>query len=209
MLRLPTIATLIECVALSYTNTELTTLFQKLDLEAYTVLEGSNKESVALASIRSFLQALRADGWEFSEGKLIPTTPEPAVLAPEITRLQQELQDLEFTVAGTHYQQALDNFRMGLWETSNGALRSFLENLYTELCRQKTDRFFANPGGALQHLHQTHHIEPGEYILAKGLLDMSNTHGAHHGISNPEEALFRFHFSTALGRYLLTRLKYQ
>jgi hypothetical protein len=165
-----------------------------------------DEPTVSTEFIRPLLQALEADGWKFSGGKLIPETPEPAALAPEISRLQHDLQQLGLEIAATHYRHALDNFRERRCEASNGQLRCFLENLYIELCTRQTGRPFTDPGSAIQHLRQTGHIGSGEYNLARGLLEVSNERGAHHGVSDEEEALFKFHFSTALGRYLISRI---
>src|SRR5262245_32912295 len=45
------------------------------------------------------LQALRLDGFEWHDGKLIPTTPQPAALAKELSQLERNLQDLMLNVA--------------------------------------------------------------------------------------------------------------
>jgi len=157
--------------------------------------------------VQQLLSALRGEGWEFSGGKLIPTTAEPASLAPEISKLQRDLRELALSVAETHYEQALENFRERRFEASNGQLRSFLENLYIELCCRRSGKSFEDPIAAVQHLRQTGHIDGGEQNLARGLFEASHENGAHHGLSNAEEALFRFHFSTALGAYLIARLR--
>jgi hypothetical protein len=165
------------------------------------------ESSYWLEKVEDLLSALRGDGWEFSKGKLIPTTPEPASLAPETSMLQQELTKFHFNVAEVHYQQALENFREHRFESSNGQLRSFLESLYIELCKRKTGKAFADASAAIQHLFQAGAIEGGEYNLARGLFEASNERGAHHGLTDSEEALFRFHFSTAFSRYLVARLR--
>ncbi len=156
---------------------------------------------------KELVDALPADGLVFQEGQLVPTTPRPAEIAPEISALQIELESLGLTTAGTHYQQAVDNYQSGNWEASNGQLRSFLEDLYIELCRRKTSNVFADGQAAIQALQNAGLLEPGEFNLARGLFEMSNGRGAHRGLSDPQEALFRLHFSTALARYLIARIR--
>jgi len=159
-----------------------------------------------LKRLRPLREALAADGWLFESGKLRPTTPSPAALAPEISELEKNLKELGFTTAITHYRQAVDNFSSGNYEATNGQLRSFLENLYIEICSEKTGTTVSDAVGALQRLRQAQQLDVGEFNLTRGLLEVSNQRGAHQGLTDRQEAQFRLHFSTALGRYLISRL---
>jgi hypothetical protein len=73
--------------------------------------------------VAPFVAALQADGLEFRDGKLVPTTPGPASLGPERSILEQELVRLGAEVAATHYRQAAENFADGNWEACNGQIR--------------------------------------------------------------------------------------
>jgi len=157
--------------------------------------------------IKDFYDALRIAGWSVSSGELIPTTPGILALDKEITGFELDLAALQLSVALEHYKQAIDNYSRKQYEASNGQLRSFLENMYIELCKLKTSEDFEDPLAALQHLLKTKKIDGGEYDIARGILKSSNERGAHHGLSDEQEALFRLHISTALGRYLVARLK--
>src|SRR5262249_45827641 len=48
--------------------------------------------------------------------RLVPSNPGPAPLAPELTALEQELNQLGLNVAATHYHQAVDNYTDGNFE---------------------------------------------------------------------------------------------
>lgn len=146
-------------------------------------------------------------GWSFQSGKFIPTTPDVAPLAPEVDALTADLQDLGLEIAERHYAQAVDNFRQKNHEASNSQLRSFLENLYIELCVRKTAKRFTDPTAAVRSLQTSKALDNGELNIARGMFEASNERGSHHGLSTEQEATFRFHFSTALGRYLIARLK--
>lgn len=156
--------------------------------------------------VEPLVKGLNSDGWIWNGEALVPATPAPADLAPEIEGLERELSTLVWDVAASHYSQAVANFREGRFEASNGQLRSFLENLLIEICARVEGRAFTDPTAAVQHLKARGSLEGGEYNMARGLLDMSNRRGAHHGLTDRGEALFRLHFSTAFARYLLARL---
>lgn len=78
-------------------------------------------------------QLLRLDGFEWRDEHLIPTTPHPAALAPELSQLERDLHSFAFPVAAEHYRQAHESFAASNWEAANSQLRSFMENLCIEL----------------------------------------------------------------------------
>ena len=67
--------------------------------------------------------SLQADGFDFQGGRLIPTTPAPTSLSPEVSALEKELEDGGFSVAVRHYSQACDNLAKGNFEAANGQVR--------------------------------------------------------------------------------------
>jgi hypothetical protein len=149
------------------------------------------------------IASLRADGFEFKDGMVVRSTPDPAAMAPEMSALEQDLDNRGFTIALKHYRQAIDSHRSENLEASNGQLRSFLENLLIEVCTEETGKIAKDPKGAVDRLVNAAAIDGDEAQLLKGLLGLSNKRGAHHGLTDEEEALFRLHFSTAAARYLL------
>ena len=58
---------------------------------------------------------------------------------------------------------------------------------------------------ALQHLHQTGAIEEWEFRFCKEFWSGIQGNGPHQGLSHPEEAEFRLHTATSIGRYLLAQ----
>jgi len=150
--------------------------------------------------------ALRLDGFEVVEDRLVATTPEPASLGPEISALEARLQDRGFTVAASHYEQAVASYVDGRREASNGQLRSFLESLLIDLCVQATGGAPSSARGAIDRLRNSGCIDGSEADILKGVVGVSNDRGAHAGLSDDEEALFRLHFATSAARYILARV---
>ena len=90
-------------------------------------------------------------------------------------------------------------------ESANGQVRSFLESLLLQLCRAETGRDFDDAAAALQHLRNVSWLDTGEWNHFRSFWADIQDNGPHRGLSDPEEALFRFHFATAVARYLLTK----
>lgn len=156
--------------------------------------------------VAGLVASLQVDGLEFREGRLLPTTPGPVRLAPEVSGLEVDLHAAQFGVAATHYRQANDNLAQGNFEASNGQIRSFIEDLLISTCRLVSGRTLNDAGAALQSLRQSGFLDASEFNTARGFWDASHTNGPHHGLSNQDEALFRLHVGTAIGRYLLRKL---
>lgn len=242
-----TAAALVECVARSYTHSELDILFLRLGCEGeddneagetgnkldrvgrvVATLRGRDDGGGVLELLREFLEirlegaifdyrgnvvawlsrlveSLRTDGLEIMDGRLVATTPEPASLSPQLSLLEQELAGRGLDVALAHFRQAVDSFVDSRLEASNGQLRSFLEALLVGLCEQVTGRQ-TQTRGAVKVLRGAGHLDSDETKLFGGLAGVSNTRGAHRGLTDREEALFRLHFTTAAARYLLARI---
>jgi hypothetical protein len=149
------------------------------------------------------LQALRLDGFEWHEGKLIPTTPQPAALAKELPQLERNLQDLMLKVAAEHYRQAHESFTASNWEAANGQIRSFMEDLLIELGKRETSKARSDPSAALQDLRDQGFIDNPEWQMVRGFWQGIQDNGPHHGLSYEQEALFRLHVATSIARYML------
>jgi hypothetical protein len=160
-----------------------------------------------VARLERLVRGLELDGYAISEvGDLVATTPHPVTLGPEISLLERELDERGLGVARSHYRQAVDSFVDGRLEASNGQLRSFIEDLMLSLCEQTTGARAADPRGAAERLRVHGDIDADEARLLSGLAGMSNDRGAHAGLTDRDEALFRLHMTTATARYLLARL---
>jgi hypothetical protein len=112
--------------------------------------------------VQSLISLLEVDGYQLSDGRLIPTTPGPAALGPEVSALETQLTAAGLNVSSTHYRQACDNFADRNWEAANGQIRSFLESLFIAMCNHLANRAFNDAGAALQHLRSRQNRTLGE-----------------------------------------------
>lgn len=153
------------------------------------------------------LRALRVDGFEWRSGRLVPTTPSPARLADELSQLELDLQELGLRVASEHYRQAYESFVAGNWEAANGQIRSFVEDLFIELGKQKTSIDRSNPAAALQDLRDATFFDNPEWQIFRGFWQCIQDNGPHRGLSHEQEALFRLHVATAVARYAIHKAR--
>lgn len=160
----------------------------------------------ATRQLGRLMDSLRTDGFDLVDERITATTPAPAALAPVISQLERDLSARDLGVALRHYEQAVDAFVDGSLESSNGQLRSALESVLLDLCENITGHRPGHPNGAIDRLLNADELDGDEARLLKGLVGVSNDRGAHPGLSNDEEALFRLHFTTAVLRYLLARM---
>jgi hypothetical protein len=159
-----------------------------------------------LPEIPGLVAALRLDGYEIQNQKILPTTPQPAALAPQISALEAALQVRNLAVAARHYSQACDNLTAGNFEAANGQIRSYLENLFITLAYETLGTSFSDAGAALQHMKDREILDPPLWNTLRGIWAVCQTNGPHHGLSDAEEAIFRLHMATAVGRYILIRI---
>ena len=150
--------------------------------------------------------ALKVDGFEYQDGRLVPTTPEPVALAPEISALESGLSASGFQTAATHYRQAVDNLTDGNAEACNGQVRSYLEDLFCELGARYTGKKRDDPAASLSDLRDAGYLDWAEWNTFRGFWQACQDKGPHRGLSDFEEALYRTHVATAVGRYLLSKL---
>jgi len=146
---------------------------------------------------------LAIDGFEVRDDDIVPTTPAPAQLGPELTALEADLQALGLNVASTHYRQAHEAYVAGNWEPCNGSVRSFLEDLVKESGRRRTGHSRNDAMAALQDLRNAGRLDKSEWNLVRAFWGDIQDNGPHSGLSDEQEALFRLHTATALARYLL------
>jgi hypothetical protein len=153
------------------------------------------------------LAALKLEGFEYEDGRLIPATPGAVNIATEISILESELQHRQYNVASAHYRQAVDSFVDGRCEASNGQIRAFMEDLFVSLAQSNTGSTSQEPRAALDSLRDDSCIDSKQWNLFRGYWDDIQDNGPHRGLSDREEALFRLHMGTALARYLLSVLR--
>jgi len=154
----------------------------------------------------SLAQSLSIDGFEWNGSALIPTTPSPASLGPEVTVLEKSLHEQGFDVAQRHYNQSYASFVDGRFEACNGQLRSFMEDFLIQVGNVHTGQLRRDPQAALGDLRGSL-LADSEWSLGRSIWSTLHTGGAHAGLSERDEALFRLHIATAYARYLLNRLR--
>jgi len=150
------------------------------------------------------VHSLKINGFEWDSSKLIPTTPAPATLGPEITILETKLDQLGFDVARRHYNQSYTSFVDGRWEACNGQLRSFMEDFLIQLAKSQSGQIRSDPNAALDDL-RGNLLNNKEWNLGRSIWAILHTSGAHAGISDYDEALFRLHIATSYANYLLKK----
>jgi hypothetical protein len=152
---------------------------------------------------KRLLHLLRLDGFEWHKAQLIPTTPQPAALARELSQLELDLQHFRLHVAAAHYRQAHESFAASNWEAANGQIRSFMENLLIELGKPETSKARPDPAAALQDLRDHGFIDHPAWQMFRGFWQGIQDNGPHHGLSDEQEALFRLHVATSIARYVI------
>ena len=156
-------------------------------------------------NLRPLIAALRVDGYELLDGRLVAAGAGSIPMTAEVSLLESRLRERQLAVAARHYRQAVDSFTDGRLEASNGQLRSCLENVLIEL-GARHGRRPSDPKGAAELLRTAGLLDGDETKLLQGLIGVSNERGAHHGTTTEEEATFRLHTTTAVLRYLLARV---
>ena len=155
----------------------------------------------------SLHQALRLDGFVFQDGRIVQSEPGPVAMAPETSALEDALQTRQLDVPFQHYRQAVDNFTNEQLEACNGQIRSFLEALFVEIGMRLTSRKFGNANAALQHLYNRGHLDQAEWNMFRYFWSGVQDNGPHAGLTTHDEALYRLHVGTAIGRYLVKKLE--
>ncbi len=155
----------------------------------------------------SLHEALRLDGFVLQSGHLVPSEPALVALAPETSALEEALQAQQLDVAFQHYRQAVNNFTNEQLEACNGQLRSFLEALCIDLGRRLTNHNVDNALAALQRLHNEEHLDQSEYNMFRYFWGGIQDKGPHAGLTTHDEALYRLHVGTAIGRYLVKKFE--
>jgi hypothetical protein len=163
-----------------------------------------------VADLRS---SLLVDGYSLSHdsGKwsIDPVGAEEIPLAPQVSDLEKALVGHGLTIAANHYRQAFSAFKRQDWEACNSSTRATVESFFVEVAKSQA-AFSPSPnqgggGPALAKLNEEGKFEPGEHDYVKGFWKMSHTNGSHPGLSNEQEALFRFSAATSALTFFIHR----
>ena len=155
--------------------------------------------------------ALRADGFQMQDGEFIPVISAFIEPAEEEALLETLLDKYEFAIAKNHLKQSYENYIEGNWEAANGALRSFLQDVFDQIAliiapqeaKQKA------PGGERRKLLQEKDfIETDtEAKLVSGFFQFASNRGSHPGISNESDCRLRRYIAVALASYYLEKVE--
>lgn len=155
--------------------------------------------------------ALRADGFQVRDGELIPVISAFVESAKEEALVERLLDKHGFSIAKNHLKQSYDNYVEGHWEAANGALRSFLQDVFDQIALIIAPREAGQkaPGGdRRQLLQEKGFIESNtEAKLVSSFFQFASHKGSHPGISNESDSRLRRYMAVALASYYLEKLE--
>ncbi|RUY96050.1 MULTISPECIES: hypothetical protein [unclassified Mesorhizobium] len=172
---------------------------------------------------------LNLDGYAFAyevvDGLLEPrhelvgftiSMPEFVALPESSSEVERLLDENSFEVARRHLNSARENITQGDWEASNSQCRTFLEALTDAIA----DNLFANESTGRRSGLEKRQLLAEKGFLSRdkhefgdgngqtflpGLAKLLHPDGAHPGISNQHDALFRLQVVVVTARWLLKR----
>jgi hypothetical protein len=194
---------LIEAVQTCYAKDQQSAAKIITELSEYALKHG-NDQSELMIKLKN---QLATDGLQWNGEKLIPTTPEPAELEPELSKLEMDMQEIGFFVASKHYRESYESFIAGNWEAANGQLRSFIEDFWIQVGIKRSSNSRSDPLAALQDLRHIDFLDDSEFQMFKAYWQGIQQRGPHRGLSDEREALYRLHIATSISRYVIHKLR--
>jgi len=153
--------------------------------------------------------ALRADGFHVHEGELIPIISSFVEPVKEEALVETLLDKYGFGIAKNHLKQSYENYVEGNWEAANGALRSFLQDVFDQIALliAPGEAGQKAPGGdRRQLLQEKGFIESNtEAKLVSSFFQFASYKGSHPGISNESDSRLRRYMAVALASYYLEK----
>jgi hypothetical protein len=165
-----------------------------------------------------FVYADVEDGWQ-TRRKVVAFTvgmPDFVALPESSNEVDQLLGANNFEIAKRHLDSARENIKQGDWEAANSQCRTFLEALTDAIADSLYSADAATLSGGLAKRQllasngflsrEKHEFGdgPGQTFLP-GLAKLLHPDGAHPGISNQDDALFRLQAVVVTARWLLKR----
>ncbi|MBI2998375.1 MAG: hypothetical protein HYY46_07955 [Deltaproteobacteria bacterium] len=146
---------------------------------------------------RQLVAALRADGYEIFNGKVM-LAPPLGSLSDTAGPLVAALESLGWDTAKGHLMQALDNFQRGNWASCNSQLRATLEEVFNSIAKLTPRSANAPVGGnARKHLQATGALSHVEAEFIQAWFNVLHTSGAHPGLSSREDTRWRLFVTAA------------
>lgn len=158
---------------------------------------------------RQLLSALRAEGYEIVNGKMIPAPP-LQLMAESVGHLQVLLHHKNLLVAEGHLIQAVDNYQRGNWAACNAQLRALLEEICNVLCVGHSDHPNAERpptgGGARKRLEAIGLLSRKESEFVQSWFSILHTEGAHPGLSSQEDTRWRLYVTVSTSHWMVMAL---
>lgn len=99
----------------------------------WTQVEERMDDMSVIRSTTVLRRVMAVEGYEFANFQLIKSAPAAIMQSDLHDRITQMLGDCGFIVTRGHYQQSINAFVRGEWESANAQIRSFCESLVMEL----------------------------------------------------------------------------
>ena len=157
----------------------------------------------------SFQQALRVEGLDLVEGRVVLFLSPVVEPHQEQGVLEARLEHWGFSVAANHLDDAVDAASRGKWTSANGQIRSFLEGL----CEAIAVTIHSGPekvpvrGAARKFLAEQGFLNEEESALLKSLFDVLHGEGSHSGTSSSNDCHRRRLMAVSMANYYLERLE--
>lgn len=165
----------------------------------------------------SLKRALKADGYDIVEGKIVPSDDLEFELAAETSILEQKLQTHGMHDVINTLDQAHQNFIEGNYEACNAMLRASLEStlkhIAVKIARSETAipvnnaRYGVTPADVRRYLENEKFFQQDEINFIKEFYGYASTNGSHPGMSNQSESRLRRLMIVALIQYCLEKLE--
>ena len=156
----------------------------------------------------SFRGALRVDGADLVEGRIVSFLSPSVEPDREQGVLESRLEQYDFGVASNHLNNALDLASSSKWEPANGEVRSFLESI----CEAIAARIYSGPGeapkrgDARKFLAKQGFLNDKESKLLHSLFQVLHGEGGHAGTSSSDDCHRRRLMAVSMANYYLERL---
>jgi hypothetical protein len=160
-------------------------------------------------------RALKADGYDLVEGRIVPSDMLESDLASEMSILGSRLQDFGMHDVLKVLDQAHQNFIEGRFEACNAMLRTALEGTLKHIAAKiaggiqkipaSNSVYGATPADIRRYLHQQGFFEQDEIGYIKEFYGYASTDGSHPGLSNESESRLRRLMIVALIQYCLEK----
>ena len=145
------------------------------------------------------LGALKADGYEVEDGKLVPADSLEQELAQEINVLYKRLHSLEMDDTQNNLEQAHENFIGGNHEACNAMLRTAQESTLKHIAARfargvekiARARQYLTPVDIRKYLSATMLLSQDEREFVDALYGFASPHGSHPGMSDEAESRLR------------------